>query len=267
MKRVVVTGASGFIGKAVCGKLELAGAEVLRVPSSEVPRWASMPDAVCVHLAANNDVAQLESRYELRRDEAAALARQVLEKGFQRIVFASSALVYGDAEETPRTEDSPFKPTTAYGHLKAELEGMFSGPNCACARISNVYGSGMSSKNVFSDILRQLRAGGLVKVRNLTSVRDYIHVDDVADALTALALGAEAGAFNVSTGRGVGVRELASLAARAHGKENVRIEAAEELSTASNLVLDPGRLAAACGWRARIRLEEGVAALAEATAR
>lgn len=266
MKRVVVTGASGFIGKAVCGKLELAGAEVLRVPSSEVPRWASMPDAVCVHLAANNDVAQLESRYELRRDEAAALARQLLEKGFQRIVFASSALVYGDAEETPRTEDSPLKPTTAYGRLKGELEGLF-GPNAACARISNVYGPGMSSKNVFSDILRQLRAGGLVKVRNLTSVRDYIHVDDVADALTALALGAEAGAFNVSTGRGVGVRELVSLAARAHGKENVRVEAAEELSAASHLVLDPGRLAAACGWRARIRLEEGVAALAEATAR
>lgn len=267
MKRVVVTGASGFIGKAVCRKLELAGAEVLRVPSGGLPRWTPMPDAVCVHLAANNDVAQLESRYETRRDEAAALARQVLDKGFQRIVFASSALVYGDAEKAPRTEDCPLKPTTAYGRLKADLEGLFSVPRCARARISNVYGAGMSPKNVFSDILRQLHAGGLVKVRNLTSVRDYIHIDDVADALTALALGDAAGVFNVSTGRGVGVRELVSLAARAQGKENARVAADEELSTPSTLILDPGRLAAACGWRARIRLEEGVAALAAATAR
>lgn len=267
MKRVVVTGASGFIGRAVCGRLELAGMEVMRVPSGAVPRLPPMPDAVCVHLAANNDVADLGIRYEACRDEAAALARQVLEKGFQRVVFASSALVYGDAEEAPRAEDSPLKPTTAYGRLKAELEGLFSAPGCARARIANVYGPGMSSKNVFSDILRQLQGGGFVKVRNLTSVRDYIHVDDVADALTALALGAASGVFNVSTGRGVSVRELIALAARAHGKENTRVEADEEISISSTLVLDPGNLAAVCGWRARIRLEEGVAALAGASAR
>lgn len=267
MKRVVVTGASGFIGRALCAKLEQSGAEVLRVRAAALAPLPAMPEAVCVHLAANNDAAALESGYEAARDEAATLARQVLEKRFQRVVYASSALVYGDADKAMRTEASALKPTTAYGRLKAELEKIFSGAGCARARISNVYGSGMSPNNVFSLILNQLQAGGRVRVRNLASVRDYIHVDDVADALTALALGTPEGVFNVSTGRGVSVGELITVAARAHGRENTSVEAQAELERPSALVLDPGNLATTLGWRARIRLEDGVAALIKAPAR
>ena len=267
MKRVVVTGASGFIGRPLCARLERAGAEVLRVRSGALAELPAQPEAVCVHLAANNDSEDLEKRYEASREEAAALARQVLGKKFRRVVFASSALVYGDAEKSPRTETSALRPTTAHGRLKAELEEIFSAADCVRARISNVYGAGMSPNNVFSRILRQLQSGDRVRLRNLASVRDYIHVDDVADALAALALGTPAGAFNVSTGRGASVGELAALAARAHGKENAVIEAEDELERPSTLVLDPGRLADACGWRARVRLEEGVAALVAAAAR
>ena len=267
MKRVVVTGASGFIGRALCARLEHAGAEVLRVPSNAVAALHAMPEAVCVHLAANGDAQDVENRYAQRRDEATTLARQLLQKKFRRVIFASSAHVYGDAEQAPRSEESALLPTTAYGRLKAELEKLFSQAGHARARISNVYGVGMSVNNVFSRILRQLQSGDRAQVRNLASVRDYIHVDDVASALAALALGTPAGVFNISTGRGASVGELAALIARACGKPNARVEAEAELKSPSTLVLDPRLLFSACGWRARIRLEEGVAALAGMPAR
>jgi UDP-glucose 4-epimerase len=259
MKKYVVTGASGFIGSALCARLELSGASVKRARRGEpLPK---IPGAVCVHLAANNDPRDIEARYEENRREALDLAARVLDAGYSRVVFASSALVYGDAAAEPRREDSPLAPTSAYGRLKRDVEALFADGPHAVARISNVYGPGMSPVNVFSHILGQLRASGEVRMRNLSSVRDYIFVADAADALAALAAADAKGVFNVSTGRGTRVDELVSALARLSGRAGASAAAEDPNPPPSVLILDPSRLAGALGWRAKIPLEKGLGTL------
>lgn len=259
MRTVVVTGSSGFIGSALCARLEGSGVRVLR--ASRGGPLPEAPGAVCVHLAANNDPRDIEARYEANRREALDLGRRVLDAGYARVVFASSALVYGDAEASPRREDSALAPTSAYGRLKREVEALFGAAPHAVARISNVYGPGMSPINVFSHILAQLRSGGGVRMRNLSSVRDYVFVSDVAGALAALATSDAAGVFNVSTGRGTRVDELVAMLARLSGREGAPTAAEDPDPPPSVLILDPGRIAASLGWRAKVTLEEGLGAL------
>jgi nucleoside-diphosphate-sugar epimerase len=259
MKTVVVTGASGFIGGALCARLESSGVRVMKPRRGEpLPRAA---DAVCVHLAANNEQAAVAERFEEVLKAELDLARRVLDAGYRRVVFASSAVVYGDGAQEPRREDSALAPASAYGRIKRDVEALFaSGPH-AVARISNVYGPGMSKANVFSRILEQLGEGESVRMRELRSVRDYVFVSDVAEALTALAAADASGVFNVSTGRGTAVGELVAMLARLRGKVGAAVTAENENPPASTLVLDPGRMAERLGWRAKMSLEDGLGTL------
>ena len=213
-----------------------------------------------MHLAGNNDPRDIENRFENNCLEAQELARRVLGAGYRRVVFASSALVYGDRTLEPRHEDSELEPTSAYGRLKLEIEALFSAGPHAIARISNVYGPRMSAVTVFSHILSQMRESGRVRLRNLSSVRDYVFVSDAAEALAALAASDATGVFNVSTGRGTRVDELVAALARAVGIDGVEAIAEDQDPLLSALVLDPSRIARALDWRAKVALDEGLRA-------
>lgn len=102
-RTIVVTGANGFIGRVLCAHLEREDARVLRVSRGDaLPR---ADGAYCVHLAGSNDAARAEADETGARREAEELAARVLKAGYDRVVLASSAYVYGDAA-TPRREDS-----------------------------------------------------------------------------------------------------------------------------------------------------------------
>ena len=257
-RTVVVTGANGFIGRVLCAQLEREGARVLRVSRGDaLPRAAG---ACCVHLAGSNDAARAEADETGARREAEELAARILAAGYARVVLASSAYVYGDAS-TPRREDSPTAPAVAYSRIKLALEALFSGAGRAVARLSNVYGPGQPEMNVVSALLRQLPGDGIIRLRgSAQAVRDYLFVEDAANGLARLALFGESGVFNLSTGRGTSVAELAQLLARLSGLPEPRIESLVSCAP-STLVLDPGQALARLGWKAQTSLEEGLKTL------
>lgn len=255
MTEFVVTGARGFLGRTLCARLESRGAKVHRVNRGEP--LPPLPTATCVHLAGSSAAADY-----LRpgaREEALALARSTLR--FKRVVFASSAQVYGDKVRAPRREDETPEPVKgyAYASTKLELERLFPAPH-AIARIANLYGPGQSPENVLSHILKQLPGGGTVRMMGaLDATRDYLHVDDAAEALARLALSSESGVFNVGTGVGTSVEDLARALGRLHG---VMVKTESPAPRAGScVVLDPEKTAAALGWRASRTLEEGLKTL------
>jgi UDP-glucose 4-epimerase len=256
MTTVIVTGAAGFIGRALCARLEREGVGVLKVGRGQP--LPSAPGASCVHLAGSSDPARAAG--DDARREAEDLARRVLAAGYARAVLASTAHVYGDASASPRREDEPAAPTSAYANLKLSLESLFAGPGRAVARLSNVYGPGQSELNAVSAVLRQFPGDGVVRLRGAAdAVRDYLFVEDAAEGLARLALSGEDGAFNLSTGRGTTVAELVAAVARLHGSPRPRVEAPS--APPSTLVLDPGRAAARLGWKALTPLEQGLKSL------
>jgi nucleoside-diphosphate-sugar epimerase len=241
--RAFVTGASGFIGGALCSRLLDAGHEVVslvRRAGSEPPgtraavgdlRDAHLADALasagpdCVfHLAA--EIASQRSERRIREvnvegterllDACLALSGADPAAG-PRIVF-SSTVVTGDAGGRLLEEDGPLPVRTPYGRSKQEGERMVleSGLPAVVLRPSHVYGPGGWYANELIPRLRQ--RGRLAVVGSGRNLWDVVHVDDVAAALVLAAEHAGAGStYHVVDDEPISFYDFMALTARALG--------------------------------------------------
>ena len=217
-------------------------------------------DDVLVHLAESRDHSK-----GAPTDEERAQRETLLSQDWRRIVYASSAAVYGDQVSRPRKTTEAIAPRAVYACWKSEGEVIVRKRGGVVARLSNMYGSGMASNNVISDILRQLRETGPVAVRDVTPVRDYIHVDDAARAIVRMtAAGNDGSIFNVGTGEGVSVGDLAREILTIAGQEIRDARAGAPPSPPSWLVLDIEDTRRALDWQPNISLEAGLRPLIEA---
>ncbi|GAA0307739.1 NAD-dependent epimerase/dehydratase family protein [Halarchaeum salinum] len=139
-----------------------------------------------------------------------------------RVVFASSAAIYGAPETVPIDESTPKEPSSPYGleklaadhycRLYADLYGV----ETVALRYFNVYGPGQRGgpySGVITKFVEQARAGGPITVQgDGTQTRDFVHVSDIVRANLAAATTERTGtAYNAGTGRAVEIRELAAL--------------------------------------------------------
>jgi nucleoside-diphosphate-sugar epimerase len=212
--RVLVTGASGFIGTVVCAELRERGHDVLalvRRPGSQPPQTTAVlcdlisgdlttamteagPDCV-IHLAA-----EIASQRDERRIHAVnvegteRLVAACRAAGAPRLVFAST-VVTGEADGALLTEESPLPVQTPYGRSKAEGERLVleSGLPAVVLRPSHVYGPG----GWYADeLVRRLKAPGRFAVIGRgDNLWDVVRVEDVASALADAAERAPAGAI------------------------------------------------------------------------
>ncbi len=225
---------------------------------------AAAPCAGVVHCAALSLVGESVRFPEKYRQANLVQARELVltlaRRGIRRFLFSSTAAVYGEPRMIPIPEDHPIAPTNPYGESKAAFEAFLDGESGAgrLARVSlryfNAAGAGDGHGEDHPDethlvprLLAALRDGRSFTVFGAdydtpdgTCVRDLVHVDDLADAHVAawrlLARGGQ-GVFNLGTGRGSTVREVADLAARISGR-------ALRLETAPRRAGDPARLVA-----------------------
>jgi len=266
--KVIVTGASGFVGHRVVKELLRRGVKtcaVARHPvefpdSVVVDNYFDTPSGdVLIHLAENPNRAQVNKIGSAYLSEAGALANSLVSKGYQRIVFASSAVVYGDKDKRRHKPIDPVLVTDVYSQSKLECEMLFDKNNGVIARISNLYGVGMSTENVFSKIIQQVRCAGEVKVWNDKPIRDFLWVDDAVDALVEMALGKAKGIYNVASGRAVSIGELidATLLSSGVDKQYTRTltKSAEAYSA---IFLDISDTFDSFGWAPKMKLEDGI---------
>ncbi len=173
---------------------------------------------------------------------------EVMEEfGVRRIVFSSSATVYGDARHMPVTEGEPLKPTNPYGHTKRVVEELLADLQRAnpawrvvLLRYFNPVGAdasgliGEDPRGVPSNLMpyvTQVAVGRLPELHIFggdyptpdgTGIRDYIHVTDLAKghlaALRAMDQGSGLHAYNLGTGRGHSVLELVQAFERVTGR-------------------------------------------------
>ncbi len=197
--------------------------------------------------------------------------------GPMRVVYVSSGgVVYGEPEQIPTPERHPKLPLSPYGVGKLAGEhylayyAVVHGLEYAALRYSNVYGPRQDPHGEAGVVaifgLRILSGEPITIFGDGEQQRDYVYVGDVAQAnwrASTIPL-PEAGdldarAWNIGTGRGTSVNELADLLMGVSGRTVERRPAAEREGELRRSVLDCARAAAELGWRAETPLEAGLA--------
>jgi nucleoside-diphosphate-sugar epimerase len=288
---VLVTGAAGFLGSAVCRVALAGGGPVLGIvrpgeltaPIDGVEYrefdWAragAITDVLAeaapgriVHCAGATPRAQM-SVAELY-DANVRLVWQLLDAvkavaPQAGVVVPSTAGVYGPAPATPTTEDEPLDPRSHYAWSKVLAEqtvrafASADGVRACVARPFNLLGEGEPAGSVVSDVVTQLREDPdipVVRLRETVSVRDYIYVGDAVGALLMLAgRGAPGAAYNVCTGVGVSIAELVQAILDVWGSDAaIETTTPDAVGTAS--IGSPAKLCA-LGWEPQTSLREAL---------
>ncbi len=282
--RVLVTGAKGFVGVRLVGRLRDDGHQPIAVDLGEMDvtdREAvrvtidrERPDAI-IHLAGISFVPDADKDPGLACRVNFASAQNLIacieEAGRPvRILLVGSGEQYGPTApgERPVDEDTPLEPGSVYALAKtaADLAGELAarrGQDVVRVRPFNHTGVGQREVFVAPEFARQvaeIEAGRRTRmsVGNLSSIRDLMHVDDVVEAyIRLLDPRVPADAYNVASGTGTRIGELIELL-RAHSRSTIEVEAdPKKLGRPANArVGDASRLRHATGWKCTRSIEE-----------
>ncbi len=295
---VAVTGGGGFIGSHLIRALRDDGVEVrtllgppgtpVVMPPEDVATLSGEIDdptilmrlvrdaTVIVHLAGPPSVAasfQAPLAYaRAHTSGTAAVVDACIRSGVHRLVYVSSAEVYGQPSRNPVCEDAPLAPRSPYAAAKIGAEAFVQagsvagGLEAAIFRPFLVYGPGMPSRTLVGSLVRQARQGSVIEVADPRPIRDYCFVGDLVGALVAgcsAALPESIRIYNLGSGLGISVADLAErVLAMAGVDASVRVAQTRDRPPRTDileLVSDSSRAAAELAWRATTPIDRGLA--------
>jgi UDP-glucose 4-epimerase len=293
---VLVTGGAGFVGRHLVDRL-VADNTVRVLDDGSTGEPAALPDAATVidadirdeaalseamagvdvvfHQAAVVSVTESVARPTETNDVNLSGTLAVLDAARRRdarVVFASSAAVYGRPESVPVAETHPTEPLSPYGlqklaadkylRLYADLYGL----EGVALRYFNVYGPGQRGgpySGVVTAFLNRIRAGEPLVIDGPgTQTRDFVHVSDVVRAnLLAATTDATGEAYNVGTGRSVTIRGLAERLVEVADADVAITHGTARSGDVPASVADISKARDRLGYEPEVPLSEGLADL------
>lgn len=259
------------------GMLEEArelGVEILRV---DVRSYKSLLKAFkgaesVIHLAALISVEESASKPMLYNEVNTVgtlnVLKASLEAGVERVVYASSAAVYGEPKSLPVREDHPTKPLSVYGASKLAGESYCTafhstyGVETLVLRYFNVYGPGQNVEyaGVIQKFIDRVSVGKPpIIFGDGSQTRDFIHVLDVARAnVNAVRSKVKHGIFNIASGREISIRELADLISEISGRKVEPSYTEPRPGDIKRSWADISKAAEVLGFKPEISLEKGL---------
>ena len=298
---ILVTGGAGYIGSVTVERLRAKGEHVVVLDDlakghrsaldGDIPLYQGKigDNALlariarehelesCIHFAAlievGESVIEPAKYFENNVGQGIALIGALVKEGVRRVVFSSTAAVYGDPEQIPIVEHSRQWPKNPYGWSKMFMERVLDSYDTAyglkfvALRYFNAAGATEKCgeqhepethliPNVLSAALAERPAirvfGNNYPTPDGTPIRDYIHVVDLADAhilaLEHLRRGGKSDSLNLGTGRGFSVLEVIECVRQVTGRQiPVNIESPRPGDPA-RLIADPSKAKAVLGW-------------------
>jgi nucleoside-diphosphate-sugar epimerase len=287
-KRVLLTGATGFVGTHCMPELLARGYEVHAVTSRPVPntagaQWhrADLCDAGqtgallervrpthLLHLAwyaVHGHYWQAMENLDWVR-ASLGLLRAFIANGGRRATFVGTCAEYDWSDGCCSEETTALRPQALYGvskhalHLILEEVCRQTGLSSAWGRVFFLYGPGEQPGRLVPLVIRSLLRGQPVTLSTGEQKRDYLYVADVAAGLVAVLDSALRGPVNIGSGNAVSVREIADRIAAKLGRAELvafgpRATAQEE---AALVVADATRLLSKAHWSPRFSLDRGL---------
>lgn len=301
MKKVLVTGGAGFIGSHTVDLL--LGNEIpvrvldnfssghrsnlpdshplLEVVTGDVTNQATVVEAMhdvshCLHLAAQvSVVASFEDPVHSAMQNIIGFVNIITAaqtRGIERLVYASSAAIYGQPSEIPLPEDAVKVQLSPYGLEKqvdeeyADLFARVHGLSSLGQRYFNVYGPRQDPKSPYAGVIalfvdRIIAGQDIIVYGDGLQTRDFIYVEDVARANLAALEGDLGGACNVGTGRQSTLLDLIDVLARITGKSSGVSHESPRDGDIKHSLADVDRMNLKLGVKAKTSMEDGLRAL------
>jgi UDP-glucose 4-epimerase len=293
----LVTGSAGFLGSSLANRLVREGHQVrglddlsagdparlspdvlfTRGDVTDRPKlWTLLQDVDCVyHLAAKVSVPESISyprEYNIINVGGTVSVMEAMrDVGVKRVVFISSGAVYGDKGQQPLIEDTPPNPGSPYAVSKLAAEhyvhtiGALWGIETVSLRVFNAYGPGQqlpaAHPPVIPHFLRQTIHGGTLVIHGRgEQTRDFVHIDDVVEAMVAAATAPTIDRLIINIGSGVetSVQALAQLVIEAAGVRTDWMYKEDQDPGPSRMCADIRLARKKLGYKPHVSLEEGL---------
>lgn len=294
--KVLLTGASGFIGRYVLGELQRRNIDTV-VVGRKPPLSGGKTQFIETDLLATTDFSALmneakathllhiawyaehgkfwNSPLNLRWvDATTRLVEAFCAAGGQRVVAAGSCTEYDWSHVVLKEDSTPLNPATLYGTAKDATRRLLTAlcaqlnVPLAWGRIFFLYGSGENRARLIPALIDCYRGQRAPISVNADAGRDYLHVSDVASAFITLLQSGARGEFNICSGQAVKLSDIAREIARQLGvdPQSVLALAADRPGEPKTLYGDAAKLRA-LGWQPALTLSQGLAATLRETTR
>jgi UDP-glucose 4-epimerase len=265
--RVAVTGARGRLAPGVMDVVSRAGGAVTafsRTPDERHRGLSTLTDPevlgefdAVLHLGWSSVPLVSEQNPGLEEREDLVFLRELATAARQqktRLIFFSTAAVYGNTRPHPATEETPCAPLGRYARAKLAAEDLvLAVPGSCILRATNVFGPLSTEKpqGIIPLLYRACHTGSPVKIwGDGSATKDYVHVDDFSEAVVAVLRTELSGIYNVASGHSLSIAEIITLVEAASRRKLVREHVAHYPWDVEYSVVSPARLAVAAGWRA-----------------
>jgi UDP-glucose 4-epimerase len=301
MEQVTVTGGAGFIGSSIIRllikdgydvvvlddlstgyKSNIAGLDNVRLEIGDIRNEDAVAKALqgssgVFHLAAHvGNVRSIENpKFDSEVNVLGTLnvLEQMKKQGIEKLVYSSSAAIYGETIIMPVAEDHPVEPDSLYGVSKLAGEkhalcyGRLYNWAVMCLRYFNAYGI-RQRFDAYGNVI-PIFAERLAKNQDLTiygdgtQTRDFINVKDIAQANLKAYKSGKYGAYNIATGASTKIIDLANMMISLDGNKGKIVNAPARKGEVMHSLADLNRAEAELSYHAKVNLEEGLGSYLE----
>lgn len=285
MKRVLLTGGTGLIGKYAIQPLLDAGFEIFAISSKEIPQqkevnwikadlldfsniktlFETIKPQYLLHFAWDTTPGSyLESNLNFDLVQASIeMLKQFKLQGGKRAIYAGTCFEY-EFQNEPLKEDGKLNPTSTYAKCKNYLNGLaalYSEKNdisFGWGRIFYVYGEGENEKRLVPQIISSLNQNREFITSSGELIRDYIFAEDIAGAFVKFLDTDVVGCVNICTGTPIKIKDIVTQIAKKLKKEHLVKFIVEDLNQPKIILGDTKRLKEEIGFVPKYSLEQGL---------